>query len=94
MLLSRETNELIGMGLAAIRELMETFNINNLSPWVPRYFIVDDSAAEQQAIESAFENEAVGIYLCKVHSMRTLTSGLGGPTTYFVFLYPLESWFC
>jgi hypothetical protein len=73
MLLSRETNELIGMGLAAIRELMETFNINNLSPWVPRYFIVDDSAAEQQAIESAFENEAVGIYLCKVHSMRTLT---------------------
>jgi hypothetical protein len=45
ILLSLETGAMIEHGLRALRRLMEPFKRD----WAPRYFIVDDSAAEQDA---------------------------------------------
>lgn len=62
-LLTNETNDAIAKGLDSIKSRCKN--------WTPFYFIVDDSGAEQVALEKIFGSE-VKVFLCTVHSARTL----------------------
>lgn len=55
--------------------------------WQPRYFLTDDSAAEQAAVQRAFPGLIAGEMevdhlLCVVHSERTLRRRFGKYSTY------------
>ena len=60
-----------GPAIASALKLLRTFNPR----WEPRYFIIDTSNAEHNAIDEAFTVGAqrVDVFYCKVHSNRTLT---------------------
>ena len=67
-LVEREDSASVGEALQAIRAVVPT--------WYPRYWVVDDSAVEQNGIRNAFPGISVGegpisIFLCTVHTMRT-----------------------
>ena len=75
MLLRKEDTRSIKIGLCTIS--------NEIKRWEPRYFIVDDSAIEIKALKEAFpgldgrpsvncRTYKMDIFLCKVHSYRTL----------------------
>ncbi|KAK9427538.1 hypothetical protein V1505DRAFT_379825, partial [Lipomyces doorenjongii] len=64
-----ENSDILNKALRAIKE----WAIN----WKVRYFLTDDSAVEQLAVQKAFPGliageQEVSHLLCKVHSMRTL----------------------
>ena len=59
--------------------------IKGWSGWIPRYFITDDSAAEQRAVRLVFPGHIIGEIevdhlLCRVHYERTINRRLAGDT--------------
>jgi len=71
-----EDSQILTAGLRKIKQWCNRGRAES-KQWTPRYFLTDDSAAEQLAVQNAFK----GIYdgeldvkhlLCQVHSDRTL----------------------
>ena len=59
--------------------------IKGWSGWIPRYFITDDSTAEQRAVRLVFPGYIIGEIevdhlLCRVHYERTINRRLAGDT--------------
>ena len=72
-----EDSEVLAAGLQVIKQWCNRGRVN-AQQWIPRYFLTDDSAAEQLAVQKAFKavdegEEDVEHILCQVHSDRTLT---------------------
>ncbi|RPA83468.1 hypothetical protein BJ508DRAFT_304679 [Ascobolus immersus RN42] len=67
VLLESESGELIAKSISVIRGWTG-------DQWQPRYFLTDDSAAEQLGVKLAFQNSGLQVdhLLCVFHSMQTL----------------------
>lgn len=80
-LLQRETADSIELALRRVKCHCSTSG----KAWAPRYFVIDQSAAEESGILRAFPGLSAGemivsVFYCRVHLMRTLMRKLGPKT--------------
>lgn len=83
-----ETIEMISEGLRSVRQMMESIFKKR---WEPRYFVIDQSPAEEGAILDAFPGmpageQEVSIYYCRVHLMRTLNRHIKGTDSVYGYM--------